>query len=413
MRFGKRWPCQCTDVGSGAIQHQTLFAEFNGVDLKWKFSNCTSRAVDRFGIANPIIINITIVLVFIDQFTIDAFQIIRSCALKPWYLGRGPVRVTRIKVMVSRDVHLADVRIFVFASEKGSLAAAALALGVPRASASRQLQRLEASLGRTLLHRAAGRFALTEEGRTFLPSAHRLLANLDQAVAELRSHEGPLRGLLRISAPYAFGRTKLAPCIADFLAQHPQVDIALDLGDLHVDLLADEADLALRIGDVSGDSLITRVLTTETMVLCAAPAYLSAYGSPTVLDDLAQHRVLAMGAPTASGDLDIEHQDGSYTFPGPLALRTKEPSVLAAAARRAAGIAYLPQTYVANDLHIGALATVLPDVTLQPLKVNAVYAPGRRQSRTVRAFLDLLLEHMEHRSAFIFPAGMNTRLVAR
>ena len=313
--------------------------------------------------------------------------------------------------MTFSDVQLADVRIFVFASEKGSLAAAAIALGVPRASASRQLQRLESSLGRALLHRSAGRFALTEEGRTFLPSALRMLANMDQAVAELRSQDGPLRGLLRICAPYAFGRTQIAPCIAEFLAQHREVSITLDLGDLHVDLLADEADLALRLGDVIGESLIARLLTTEAVVLCAAPAYLSANGYPRQLDDLAKHRLLTMGG--QASDLTIHHEGGAFTVPGQLALRANDPDVLRTAARERAGIALLPATYVAWDLRHGALVTVLNEVKLQPLAVNAVYAPGRRQSRTVRAFLDLLIARMKHDAGLKFPAGVDSRRIAR
>lgn len=315
--------------------------------------------------------------------------------------------------MVSNDVHLADIRIFVIASEKGSIAAAAAAMGVPRASASRQMQRLETALGRSLLHRGAGRFALTEEGRTFLPLAHRMLTNLDQAVTELRSQDGPLRGLLRISAPYAFGRSLIAPCIAEFLTQHPQVDIALDLGDLNVDLLADEADMALRIGDVKSGSLVARLLTTEAMVLCAAPAYLSAHGIPRVLEDLTQHRLMGMQSAGPPTDLTIDLSNGSFTIAGQLALRTKEPAVLAAAARYGTGIAFIPKAYVANELESGKLVLVLADIELKPIKLNAVYAPGRRQSRTVRAFLDLLIMRMTHDATFKFPAAVDSRRVAR
>ena len=315
--------------------------------------------------------------------------------------------------MSFKDVQLADVRLFVFAAEKGTLAAAAAALGVPRASASRQLQRLETTLGRSVLHRGSGRFSLTEEGRIFLPSALRMLANLDQAVDALRTQDGPLQGTLRISAPLAYGRANIAPSIADFLALHPEVDITLDLGSHRVDLLADEADLAVLMGEVDGNTLVARLLATEAVTLCAAPAYLAGVGRPAQLDELAQHRVLALVSTDPASDLTLHHRDGTHTVGGHIALRSNDPSVLAAAARQGLGIAFVPTSSVTAELQAGALVAVLPDLDLLPLSVNVVYAPGRRQSRKVRAFLDFLIEQIKPSEVLSFPAGVDSRRVAR
>ena len=297
--------------------------------------------------------------------------------------------------MKFNDLQLADVRFFATAAEKGSLATAAMALDVPKASASRQLQRLEATLGRSLLHRGAGRFALTDEGRTFLPLAHRMLSTMDEVVVELRSQGGPLKGSLRIAAPHRFGRTQIAPCIAPFLALNPGVDIALDLDSRRVDLLADEADLAVRIGDVGEDSLVARLIATEKVVLCASPAYLAASGRPVLAADLSVHRLLVMGSAGHSKELTLPFQDRRQKIAGKVALRSNEPSVLAEAARHGAGIAFVPVGFVSYELHSGALVEVLPDLDLVPASINAVYAPGRRQSRKVRAFLDFLIEHIK------------------
>ena len=297
--------------------------------------------------------------------------------------------------MKFNDLQLADVRFFATAAEKGSLATAAMALDVPKASASRQLQRLEATLGRSLLHRGAGRFALTDEGRTFLPLAHRMLSTMDEVVVELRSQGGPLKGSLRISAPYKFGRTQIAPCIAPFLALNPEVDITLDLDSRRVDLLADEADLAVRIGDVREDSLVARLIATEKVVLCASPAYLAANDKPVVVEDLSAHRLLVMGSAGHSKELTLPCQGRKQKIAGKVALRSNEPSVLAEAARHGAGIAFLPVGYVSYELHSGVLVEVLPALDLMPANINAVYAPGRRQSRKVRAFLDFLIEHIK------------------
>lgn len=297
--------------------------------------------------------------------------------------------------MKFNDLQLADVRFFAAAAEKGSLATAALELNVPKASASRQLQRLEASLGRSLLHRGAGRFALTDEGRTFLPLAHRMLSAMDEVAIELRSQGGPLKGSLRIAAPHKFGRTRIAPCIAAFLALNPELNITLDLCSRRVDLLADEADLAVRIGDVGGDSLVARLIATEPVVLCASPAYLAANGTPVRVEELSAHRFLMMGAGTYSNELSLPFRGNTRKVSGKVALRSNEPAVLAEAASQGAGIALIPLGFVSYELHSGALVALLPDQELMPASINAVYAPGRRQSRNVRAFLDYFIERIK------------------
>lgn len=311
--------------------------------------------------------------------------------------------------MKFNDLQLADVRFFAAAAEKGSLATAAMALNVPKASASRQLQRLEAALGRSLLHRGAGRFALTDEGRTFLPLAHRMLSTMDEVAIELRSQGGPLKGSLRIAAPHKFGSTQIAPCIAPFLALNPQVDITLDLDSRRVDLLADEADLAVRVGDVGEDSLVARLIATEPVVLCASPAYLAANGRPTVIEELSTHRLLMMGSGGHTKEVTLPLQSGRQKIAGKVALRSNEPAVLAEAARHAAGIALIPLAFVAYELHSGALVEVLPNLGLLPASVNAVYAPGRRQSRKVRAFLDFLIDHIKQTPTNIAPVDRRRR----
>jgi len=300
-----------------------------------------------------------------------------------------------MRLMKFNDLQLADVRFFAAAAEKGSLATAAMALNVPKASASRQLQRLEAALGRSLLHRGAGRFALTDEGRTFLPLAHRMLSTMDEVVVELRSQGGPLKGSLRIAAPYKFGRTQIAPCIAPFLALNPEVDISLDLDSRRVDLLADEADFAVRMGDVGEDSLVARLIATEQVVLCASPAYLAANGRPVLAEELATHRLLMMESGSHIKELTLPLRGRKQKITGKVALRSNEPSVLAEAARHGAGIALIPVGFVSHELHTGALVEVLPNLELMPVSISAVYAPGRRQSRKVRAFLDFLIDHLK------------------
>lgn len=296
--------------------------------------------------------------------------------------------------MKSKDLLISDVRLFTTAISGGSLAAGAEILSLPRASATRAMQRLEAALGRSLLHRNTGRFVLTEEGRIFLPSAQRMLDSMDQAMAELCLRGGPLKGSLRISAPYKFGCTQIAPCISDFLCLHPDIEITLELGNRRVDLLNDEADLAVRTGAVGGDSLVSRPLAKEQIILCASPSYLTVRGLPELPEDLASHSLLTRGSNGQPPGLTLICRNQTYRIAGNVVLRSNEAEVLMESAIRGVGIAHLPLSSVETEIETGALVAVLPQLDLMPESINAVYAVGRRQSRKVRAFLDFLIDRI-------------------
>lgn len=299
----------------------------------------------------------------------------------------------------SNEVLLADIRLFAVAAESANLAAAALKLGVPKASATRQLQRLEAALGRALLHRTAGRFMLTDEGRLFLPSARRTLEDLDRSIADLRSETSPLHGTLRITAPYTFGQAHVAPIVPAFLRQHPDLSVVLELSSRKVDLLADEADIALRIGDIGNESLVGRVLREEEVVLCASSVYAAARKLPTDAPALANHPLLTIGLNHATNGLVLQTRSQVLKVGGFIALRSNEPSVVAEAVKGHAGIGLVPRRFVARELAGGSIVRVLPELDLLPYSVYAVYGPGRRHAHKVRAFMDFLVAYLASESA--------------
>jgi LysR family transcriptional regulator, regulator for bpeEF and oprC len=300
-----------------------------------------------------------------------------------------------MQYMVSKSttdaITLSDLRVFAKAVEMSGLALAARQLGLPKASASRQLQRLESALGRRLVHRNGRRFVLTEEGRSLLPRVQQVLADLDEAVEGIRAQSGPLQGILRIAAPYNFGRTVLGPLLSRFLAQHPALSLSLELGSGHVDLLKDQADVAIRIGAAGSESLIARRLSSEEIVFCAAPSYLRTRSEPERIEELAEHRVLDFRIDPLAREIDAVCDAMTRRVTVAPVLRSNEPEVLVRAAREGMGIAIVPASFIADDLRRGDLLRILPQWGLPAREINALYAPGRAQSPKVRAFLDFLV----------------------
>src|SRR5450432_2007242 len=143
---------------------------------------------------------------------------------------------------------ISDLRLLATAEELGGLSAAARQLGIPKASATRQLQRLEGVVGHPLACRNARRFSITEAGKALLREARPAIDAIDNAVSALRESGNALSGTLRIAGPASIGHTVLADVLPDFMRAHPDVRVSLDLGGRKVDLLADEADMAVRAG---------------------------------------------------------------------------------------------------------------------------------------------------------------------
>ena len=298
-----------------------------------------------------------------------------------------------IPTTATPEVFLSDLKLFANAVDSGSLAGVARALHVSKASVSRQIQRLEATAGHRLLHRGNGRFALTEEGRELLVKIRGPLSAIDEAMSGLASSEVALRGRLRIAAPYTFGRTVVAPTLASFMASHPAVKVTLELSSRKVDLLADEADIAIRVGLPGSDQLIARRLAREGVILCASPAYLALHPAPRTVADLCTHKLLDFRPETGTTHFELVDANGQKqrVVPAHVALHSNEPEVLSIAAVQGAGIAVLPEHFTRKPLADGSLVVVLPGCGLPPLDVHALYAPGRRQSSKIRAFLDHLV----------------------
>lgn len=291
-----------------------------------------------------------------------------------------------------KDFSLADVRLFVKAVELGGLTLAADVLDVPKASASRQLQRLEASVGHVLLHRGAARFALTEEGRQFFETAVDMLRAVDRAMSSLYADERALTGRLRIAAPTYTGRQLLAAHLPDFMATHPQLQLSLELGNGHVDLFRDEADVVLRLGREGCEELVARRLATVPMLLCASPAYLGRSNAIVTLSDLAGHAFLTGRAHRRVGEMTVPTAGHARSVAAAAVLHCNDPELLLALARTDRGIALVPAALAAAALEKGELAAVLPFVPLAEEEINLVFLPGRRNSRKIRTFVEYLLD---------------------
>ena len=182
---------------------------------------------------------------------------------------------------------------FARVAEQRSFAAAARAMGVSVATVSRAVTRLEERLGGRLFNRTSRRLALTDYGYMLAERASKILADAIEAEDLARETSGRPRGLVKLAAPQSFGVRWVAPLMPEFFRRYPDISVELYLTDVHIDLIGDGFDAALRIAILEDSSLAARMIVPVRRFLVASPTYIARYGRPQHPHDLVAHQCLS------------------------------------------------------------------------------------------------------------------------
>lgn len=291
-----------------------------------------------------------------------------------------------------------ELSVFAAVVDAGSFVRAAEALEMSKPAVSRHVAELESRLGVRLLHRTTRRLSLTEEGEVFYARCRELLANLQEAEAEITSRTGKASGQLKVSAPVSFGLLHLAPLWAAFMARHPDVVLDITLSDRMVDLVEEGFDLAIRIARLPSSSLVSRKLSSTRLVLCASPRYLKTHGTPKQPADLARHTVLAYSLLSSGESWEFEGPQGQVAVKVNPRLRTNSGDTCRAVALQHLGIIIQPSFLVAEELRSGALVEVMPQYRSLEFGIYAVYPSRKHVLPKVRLLIDHLVAALKKKS---------------
>ena len=301
---------------------------------------------------------------------------------------------------------LRAMQTFVDIVDGGSLTAAAAARGSSLPSVVRALAGLEAALGVRLLNRTTRRSSLTDEGREYYERCKGVLAEVDEAEAALSARRRAPKGRLRITASVLFGRLRVAPVAADFLAKHPALQIDLLLLDRVVDLVDEGIDVGVRIGALPESSLIALRVGETRRVVCASPAYLKRAGVPKTPVELKQHRTLGFTGLSADHVWTFGDRPAQRVALRP-ALTTNQIDVAIDACASGAGCARFLCYQVQSLLAERKLVRVLREFEPPALPIQLVYPHARLLSSNVRAFVDFAAPRLRYpeRQAAVRAAG--------
>lgn len=289
-----------------------------------------------------------------------------------------------------------EMEVFVRVVESGGLSAAARALKLTPSAVSKLMSRLETRLGARLLNRSTRKLQLTPEGAGFYARSVQVLADIAEAEREVLAGAAP-RGRVRINSVVDIGRNLLLPLVPGFLEQHPEVTLDIVLTDQVVDLLDEQADVAIRVGNLRSSSLTARKLGESRAVVVASPEYLARRGTPTRLEDLARHHQMDFTFTRSVRNWPFRLPSGEIVYmPGVGGVQLGDGESVRRLALAGGGLARLSVFSAAIDIKAGRLVPVLEDFNPgDKLQLHAVFlgAGGRLPAR-VRALIDYLAANM-------------------
>lgn len=292
---------------------------------------------------------------------------------------------------------LRELTAFVRAGETGSFSRVARELGVSQPSITRMMASLEARLGVKLLLRTTRHVTPTDAGRVFLERARQILGDLDDAENAARGVDS-LRGTLRVALSGAFGTREVIPRLPGFAARHPKLRIELLISDRTENLIAEGADMALRLGPLPDSGFGARLLGKAPRLAIASPGYLARMGTPQTPADLASHDcILGPGLSGRTGwSFTRSGRATSVTVEGPIKVASADG--LIACVKAGLGIAVASRWMCRVELETNEVVAILSDYQLDWVELHAVYPGGRRPSLKVRAFTDYFAARLMHRN---------------
>jgi DNA-binding transcriptional LysR family regulator len=289
---------------------------------------------------------------------------------------------------------------FVAVVEARGFSAASRKLGMPLATVSRKVSELEEQLRAQLLVRSTRSIALTDTGRAYFQTCRKLLEDLAEAERLASGEYSAPRGTLIVAAPTVFGRLYIAPIIMDFLKAYPDIDIELRLGDTSGNLIEEQTDVAVRVGELGDSGLIAIRAGEIRHVVAASPEYLAKRGVPAHPRDLVEHDCITL-LPWESST-EWLFSDGKRVEKHPVRSRLTVTSAETAADAAIAGlgITHLFCYQVSRQIGTGQLSLVLRDFEPPGFPVHLVYPSREHVPQKLRAFLDFVLPRLKNQLVF-------------
>jgi len=301
------------------------------------------------------------------------------------------------------DARFDGIAEFVAVMRLGSFTAVAAELGMTKSAVGRAVSRLEARLGSKLLHRTTRRLILTPAGEAWLEHCVAALAELDRGESALMLARDTPAGEVRIDLPTAFGRLHVMPVLLEVAERYPALHLNVSFTDRRVDLVGENIDLAVRIGNLDDSAdLVARQIGVQDMVVVGAPGYIAKRGVPRSLTDLKLHDCIVGRRQGNRIAWLLKQPDGSIARHAvSVKHEFQDFETVQMAVRAGHGLAQLPLWLVEDGIRDGQLLTVLDGMSGGAVPVNLLWPRTNALPAKIRVIVDGLVRGVRELSTAI------------
>ncbi|WP_084397531.1 LysR family transcriptional regulator [Henriciella aquimarina] len=288
------------------------------------------------------------------------------------------------------------MRLFVRVADTGSFSRAAADLEIGQPTVSRRIQDLEAQLGADLFQRTTRALSLTEAGERFYTRARAILSDFEEAEAEVRGLDNEPYGQLRITVPHSLSRVVIAPALASFMRQYPDLSLDVISDDTYTDIVQEGIDVAFRLGELADSSLMAKRIALSPRRLWASPVYAAQVADAETPGDLPTKDALHLRHKSGLQDWALTHTisgvraelraDGRF--------RASSGDMLIQAAQDGLGYILAPDWLVCEKVRAGQLVEIFPDWEADALPLHAVWSGGKLKGKA-RLLVDHIAQAMK------------------
>ncbi|MGY6565461.1 MAG: LysR family transcriptional regulator [Halomonadaceae bacterium] len=289
-----------------------------------------------------------------------------------------------------------DFEFFIYLCQAGSISQAARELDITPAAASKRLSNIEKVVGCQLLSRSTRSMSLTQNGRIYLDYARKVTSTIEDMNRVLRQQSDEAEGLIRINAPFGFGRRYVSRFVADFIEENPKVECQLHLSDHPLNLIANSFDIGIRFGALPDSGLHARKIASHQRFVCASPSYLADHGEPEHPQELSNHNCIVLRQNEDTyGNWRFSKQDEIYHVRVRGNLSSNDGESVLSWTLRGQGIAIRAEWDVYHHLKDGSLRRVLDEYQLPNADIYAVYPYSQSLPARIRLLIDYFAKRMK------------------
>jgi DNA-binding transcriptional LysR family regulator len=301
---------------------------------------------------------------------------------------------------------MAELEAVITVARTGGFRSAARELGMSSSALSHAIAALEERLGVRLFNRTTRSVALSAAGEQFVAEVAPALETISGAIENVGEHGVEPTGVLRLNMSLGAARMLLDELILEYGRRYPRVEVEITTENALVDVIGQGFDAGIRLAEAVPSGMIAiPVVRSIRSVVIGSPGYFAGRSRPLVPTDLAQHRCIR--ARLKSGRIyqwDFEKRGKRVVIDVPGGLTLDEGRLMHEAALAGAGLAYIGEWAVAQDIAAGRLIAVLEDWT-PPYPGLSLYFSSRRQiPARLRVLIDLIRELHRTEHGLTFPS---------